>query len=595
MKIRNIRIGIRLSIGIGFIIALLLGLCVLLINTIKTTADLTEQLYRHPYAASTASLKIQSNIIAIHRSMKDIALARNAAEFAAAVARINSLETQTLEEFKILEERFLGNKSIIEDLNEDFVGWKPIRDEIISLTEKGKLEEVRKINTGSGAVYISTLDRNVQEVLTLTDGNAETFMADADQTIEKALITALILIGTSVIAAVFIAIILTRTISKPLTRFYESFSAGSQGNLSVRIGDSSKDEIGRLGGHMNDFLSQLSNRVKNIQDTGTNLMAVGHELAINMEQTAASSIQISSNVRTVKDRIADQSASITESSAAIEEVVSNIDSLGGLIETQSLNIGESSESIEQMVKNIGFATKNIAEVNRSFEDLKTASERGLEYIEKSNSIITEVSHESEGLKETNRIISNVASQTNLLAMNAAIEAAHAGEIGKGFAVVADEIRKLAESTTLQSKLIESRLNSVITLVENIVETSKITEEMFQHVNGLIETVSRLEKEVERLITEQNSESQVILDSLEKMSAISSSVNQGSKEMKIGSRQVFGEMKSLIDITEDVNRLIEGVAENTQEIDAVVTKVSRIGETNLEAVERINKELEIFKV
>ena len=595
MIFRSFRIGLRLALGIGLIIVMLLALCMFLMHSMRIIADYTTRLYRHPYTVSTAVLRIQGNITAMHRSMKDAALAGNSAELESAVSKVNAHEADVFSDFDLVGERFLGDKAEIETLRGKFVEWRTIREEVIELTSEGRADEAAALTRGKGAAYVDMLYGDIQGVLDFASDKADTFLAGARDTVKSKFLIAAVLMTFILALAAIIALLLTRSIVGPLQRFFEVFSQGSRGSLLVRMEDSSKDEIGRLGVSMNDFLTVLSGRVKNVRRAAELWKSLGGKLSANMERTGAAAAKITGSVGDVQNRISEQAESVSESSSAIEQVAANIESLGSLIETQADNVGESSASIEEMAANISSAVQNIEEVNRHFSELNRASERGIEYIRQSNTLIQEVSSESEGLRETNGIISDIAAKTNLLAMNAAIEAAHAGEAGRGFAVVADEIRKLAESTALQSREIEAKLNGVIELVAGVVEKSRDTGEAFEKVGGLIGTVNRLEEDLRNTMAQQNAGSRTVLDAVGRISEITAKVRSGSREMENGSRRVLEEMARLVEISGKVSVSMEAVSSNTMEIDSVVKEVSSMSSTNMKAVSWINEQLEIFQV
>ena len=595
MIFRGFRIGLRLALGIGLIIVMLLAVCTFLMHSTRIIADYTTRLYRHPYTVSTAVLRIQGNITAMHRSMKDAALAGNSAELESAVNKVNAHEADVFSDFDLVGERFLGDKAEIETLRGKFAEWRTIREEVIELTSEGRADEAAALTRGKGAAYVDMLYGDIQGVLDFASDRADTILAGAQDTVKSKFLIAAVLMTFILALAVIIALLLTRSIVGPLQRFFEVFSQGSRGSLLVRMEDSSKDEIGRLGVSMNDFLTVLSGRVKNVRRAAELWKSLGGKLSANMERTGAAAAKITGSVDDVQNRISEQAASVSESSSAIEQVAANIESLGSLIETQADNVGESSASIEEMAANISSAVQNIEEVNRHFSELNRASERGIEYIRQSNALIQEVSSESEGLRETNGIISDIAAKTNLLAMNAAIEAAHAGDAGRGFAVVADEIRKLAESTALQSREIEAKLNGVIELVAGVVEKSRDTGEAFERVGGLIGTVNRLEEDLRNTMAQQNTGSRTVLDAVGRISEITAKVRSGSREMENGSRRVLEEMARLVEISGEVRVSMEAVSSNTMEIDSVVKEVSSMSSTNMKAVSWINEQLEIFQV
>ena len=508
---------------------------------------------------------------------------------------MNSYEADVFSDFDLAAERFLGDKSQIEALRKKFAAWRTIREEVTALISEGRRQQAAALTRGRGTAYVNELYADTQEVIDFAYSKADTFIADAEAVIASRLYTARRLMMCILAVALLIAVVLTRSISHPLNRFFEAFSQGSQGNLLVRVEDSSKDEIGRLGVSMNDFLTALSGRVKNIQRAAEHWQSLSGRLSGNMQRTGEAVTKITGSVGHVRDRISEQAASVNESSSSIEQVVSNIEALGRLIETQAGDVAESSGSIEEMAAGINGAVQNIEEVNRYFSELKEASERGLAYIRESNTLVEEVSRESEGLKETNQMISDIAANTNLLAMNAAIEAAHAGEAGRGFAVVADEIRKLAESTSRQSREVEGKLNAVIGLVAGVVEKSRDTGEAFEKVGGLIAVVNRLEEELKNTMSQQNTGSRMVLDAIGRINQITAKVKTGSEEMGSGSRRVLEEMARLVEISREVGASIEAVSSNALEIDTVVKEVSGMSSTNIKAIGWINEQLEIFQV
>jgi methyl-accepting chemotaxis protein len=227
--------------------------------------------------------------------------------------------------------------------------------------------------------------------------------------------------------------------------------------------------------------------------------------------------------------------------------------------------------------------------------LSLSSSEGKASLDKITSALRDVAKESEGLVEISQVISSIASQTNLLAMNAAIEAAHAGDTGKGFAVVADEVRKLAESSSAQTKTIEDVLKRIKDSIANIISFSEEVVGKFTVIENEVGVVANQENEIRRSVEEQSQESQRILDSIASLNDLTRKVQSSSVEMLEGSRQITDEARNMSSITAEISGGMNEMASGADQITKAVDKVNALSSENKNSIDSLIRELSRFKV
>ena len=396
--------------------------------------------------------------------------------------------------------------------------------------------------------------------------------------------------------AIAIYIVLNLTL-KPVVNVAETLKdiAQGEGDLTVKIAEKGKDEITDLSRYFNQTMEKIRNLIITIKKEAEKLSGVGTELASNMNETAAAVNEITANIQSIKGRVLNQSASVTETNATMEQVVANINKLNGHVENQSDNIASASSAIEQMVANINSVTNTLVNNASNVNTLKEASETGRNGLQEVASDIQEISRESEGLLEINSVMESIASQTNLLSMNAAIEAAHAGEAGKGFAVVADEIRKLAESSSEQSKTIGVVLKKIAESINKIRNSTDNVLARFEAIDSSVKTVSLQEENIRNAMEEQGEGSKQLLRNTGGLNEITQRVKSGSMEMLEGSKEVMSESQNLEKVTQEITAGMNEMASGANQINTAVNLVNEISVKNREGIETLLKEVSRFKI
>jgi methyl-accepting chemotaxis protein len=400
-----------------------------------------------------------------------------------------------------------------------------------------------------------------------------------------------VLIGV-VLTVVFLRIIFSRLQS--INGILREISEG-EGDLTRRIQLHRNDEIGELARYFNLTLEKIRRLVAVIKNKSVLLYDVGSELAGTMVETAGSINEITADIQDIEKRVMDQNAGVTETGSAMERITLNINRLNSHVEEQSASVAQSSAAIEEMLTNIRSVTHTLMKNTENVEGLISAAEGGTDGLAGVSTDIQEIARESEGLLEINAVMENIASQTNLLSMNAAIEAAHAGEAGKGFAVVADEIRKLAEHSGSQSKVISSVLKKIKSSIDKITVSTGTVQEKFGAINGEIRIVADQETHIRNAMEEQGQGSQQILEAVAKLNDITRMVKEGAREMLEGSQQAIQESRSLGLITERIAQEINKMASEAAHINGAVKRANEITMDNKEHINGLAAEVAKFKV
>ena len=411
-----------------------------------------------------------------------------------------------------------------------------------------------------------------------------------------ALVRIMVLIGLVMFVFYFtLAIFASRALKRYFTRLETLLGKIAAGDLTDRIKVKRNDEIGRLMTHLNMATEHSHTMLTTLKEEADKMMAIGSDLSSNMEETAAAVKEISSNAAIVKEKALMQAAGVTETAATSEQIQGKLNLLVEGITTQSENITQSSALITNTAENMLRVNKILSQNDGLIKDVYDQMRNGKDGVSTANDFVKQVAERSEALLEASQIIQNIASQTNLLAMNAAIEAAHAGESGKGFAVVADEIRKLAEESNMQGKQIGAVIKESTEIIAQVSKAGMQAEKTFIDVYELISQISKKEDTIVNLMHEQEENGTRVLSAIETINQITKNVSAASVEMLEGGKQIAAEMQKLADITRETTDNMTEIASGAEQITNAIGEVVSITEQNKTSIEHLAQEVNKFKI
>lgn len=490
----------RLVCGVVFNMILLVGLGAYFTSQVEVLGEQTVKLYKHPLTVTRATISADAGIVRMHRSMKDVALANDKVAEITAIEQVDEHEREVYKQLDIVKDRILGKEGeqLIAETIDIFRKWKPIRDEVVQLTQAGDRTAAAEITKGKGAKHVTRLNLQMEKLENYASTKASGFLENSQSIRSSSKYLTIGLVLASVVIALVTSILLISSITRPLNKIKQIIdSVEKNADLTLRVDLNSQDELGVIAQSFNKMQDKFQSTIHQVT-TAT------HQQASASKQMASISEQTRQGVDRQCTEMDQVVTATNEMSATVQEVARSATRAAEAARNADGEASNSSKEVKEAINAITILSEGVGNI-------------GL--------VINDVQNESENIGTVLSVIEGIAEQTNLLALNAAIEAARAGEQGRGFAVVADEVRLLAQRTQESTAEIQDTINRLrsgtLKAVETVGENSCRAEASVKQAAKAIVSLDAITQAI-GTITEMNTQ---IACASEQQSQVATEINE----------------------------------------------------------------------
>ncbi len=505
-RMKNLGIGKLLMLSYLVVVVLFVGSVAFSVYSVHQNALKTEEFYNRPYQVSRSAVMLRSTIVETSGYLSQLVKGVSEADEVSYLGAIERVGKERTAAFQVVEQNFAADAELLDRFTEANDSLVIARDGAVAAIERDDLDEAARIYENEYLPLKATALEAADSIVETAEGVASRFVQES-QDVERQTIVGLSLGAlTAIVLIVVMWRLLTRGIARPISQMEKVARRMAEGDLTARVEYRSDNELGGLAASVNETADSLRTTVARLNEAA--------------EQVARSSAQMSDGSQSIAQGSAEQAM-------AIEELATNV---------QSIN------------RAVGETTANVLAANESAAGVLAAVEQGDEQIERAADVIAAVKANTHSISQLANAIEDMSFQTNILALNASVEAARAGSAGSGFAIVAKEIRRLAAQASEASQSADQLAErTIVSVEEGVAFIATAAESMGGAVNAT-ESVKATMSEVATAATQQLEAIAQIRESMDRLSEVVQENSAASEESA-----VIGE--ELADQAEELKQLI----------------------------------------